>query len=231
MASRANRPLEGRVSDEGGVSLVELLVAMVLFGIIGSAAFAGFASISTANRKIDDRSIALVEARQALELMIRDIRAADPIDPLPLGAPVSAYDSSIGFNVYCSQPNVGGCGTNRLRALRYTFANDGLERVAGSTTTFIGPAGPAALPRQLQRGAILNTAAQPVFTYDDARGTPLCTSGTGSSPATTFQNCARRVEVHLVVRAEAGNPTSTVDLRTTVDLRNYHEVKQCTLTS
>jgi type II secretory pathway pseudopilin PulG len=209
------------------MTLVELLVAMVLFTLLSTAAFAGFSSISSANRKVDDRSLALVEVRQALELMIRDIRAADPIDPR---TPVSDYDTTVGFNVYCSQPGVNGCGANRLRPLRYTLAGHGLQRVAGSTVTFIGPSGPSSLPLALQRSAIVNTAAQPVFSYYDAKGVRLVTTGTGAVPATNFQNCARRVEIHLVVRAESGNPSSRIDLRTTVDLRNYHEVKQCTAT-
>lgn len=218
--------------DEDGMTLVELLVAMVLFTLLSIAAFAGFESISTTNRKVDDRSIALAETRQGLELMIRDLRAADPIDPR---TPVSDYDTTVGFNVYCAQPGVSGCGANKLRPIRYTFVADpsrpdsfSLQRVAGSTVTFIGPSGPDGLPRSLQRSAIVNTAAEPVFTYYDAQGVPLVTTGTGAAPPTNFQNCARRVEIHLVVQAEAGNPSSRVDLRTTVDLRNFHEVKQCT---
>jgi hypothetical protein len=159
--------------------------------------------------------------------MIRDVRAADPIDPLPLGTPVSVYDSSVAFNVYCAQPGVGGCGSNRLRPIRYTFANNALARVAGTTVTFIGPSGPASLPRPLQRSAIVNASDQPVFSYYDGKGGRLDTSSAGVA-VSNINLCARRVEVHLVVQAEAGNPKSRVDLRTTIDLRNFREVKLCT---
>ena len=218
-----------RFVDEAGTSLIDLLIAMLIFALVGGAAMAAYTSIADTNRKVDDRTIALVEARQAVELMIRDLRAADPIDPLPAGQPVSAYDSSIAFKVYCATPGVNGCTANRLRQLTYTFQNDGLQRVAGSSVTFIGPSGPTSLPRSQQRSAIVNSSAQPVFTYYDAQGTRLDTTGVGLA-VSNFNLCARRVQVHLVVQAEAGNPSSRVDLRTTVDLRNHHEVTQCTAT-
>lgn len=216
-----------RYADQRGTSMVDLLVAMLLFALVGSAALAGYASISGTNRKIDDRTIALVEARQAVELMIRDLRAADLIDPLPAGQPVSTYDSSIAFKVYCATPGVNGCTASRLRQLRYTYQDNGMQRVAGSSVTFIGPSGPTSLPRSQQRSAVVNSAAQPVFTYYDARGVKLDTTGVGLA-VSNFNLCARRVQVHLVVQAEAGNPSSRVDLRTTVDLRNHHEVTPCT---
>jgi type II secretory pathway pseudopilin PulG len=216
-----------RLTEQRGTSMVDLLVAMLLFALVGSAALAGYTSISGTNRRIDDRTIALVEARQAVELMIRDLRAADPIDPLSSGQPVSTYDGSIAFKVYCATPGVNGCTANRLRQLRYTFQDNGMQRVAGSSVTFIGPSGPTGLPRSQQRSAVVNGATQPVFTYYDARGAKLDTTGVGLA-VSSFNLCARRVQVHLVVQAEAGNPSSRVHLRTTVDLRNHHEVTQCT---
>jgi type II secretory pathway pseudopilin PulG len=237
MSAPSMTPMIRRAADESGTSLVELLVAMVLFSIIGTAAFTGYASIASTNRQVDDRSHALVDARQALEIMIRDMRAADPIDPQ---TPVENYDTTVGFNVFCSQPGVNLCGPNRLRPLRYTYTDHGLQRVAGTAVTFIGPSGPANLPRNQQRSAIVNDlttdpatgqARQPIFTFYDATGARLLTRGIGASGPTTFHNCARRVDVHLVVQAEAGNPDSRVDLRTTIDLRNYHKVGQCTTTT
>jgi type II secretory pathway pseudopilin PulG len=216
-----------RSADERGTSMVDLLVAMLLFALVGSAALAGYASISATNRKVDDRTIALFEARQAVELMIRDLRAADPIDPLAAGLPVSTYDSSIAFKVYCATPGVNGCTADRLRQLRYTYQDNGMQRVAGSTVTFIGPSGPVSLPRAQQRSAIVNSSTQPVFTYYDAVGTKLNTSAEGVA-VSNFNLCARRVQIQLVVQAEAGDPSSKVDLRTTVDLRNHHEVSSCT---
>lgn len=217
--------------DEGGFTLVELLVAMALMLLVSGVAFSGLNSVVVSGRQVEDRTFTVTDGRQAIELIIRDARAANPIDPV---ATVADYDDTIAFSVFCTNGGVGTCGSDNLERISYQVRNNALERVVGAvggvggvTTMRLGPDGPDGVPIPLQRGAIVNTAAQPVFTYFDGEGNPLPTQGPSAVAATTIQNCARSVGFHLVVRAASGQERATVDLETTVDLRNYHEVTEC----
>ena len=217
---------EPTVCDEAGFTLVELLVAMVLMVIVAGVAFSGLNSVVTTSRRVEDRGFAVTDARQAVELIIRDARAANPID---LVTPVALYDTRITFSVYCADDGVGSCSADNLEQITYQVTGSALTRTSGGVPTLrLGP-DPAAggLPVAMRRGAVLNTAAEPVFTYFDAAGDELETQGLGAVPATTVQNCARSVAFRLLVRAASGEENAVVDLGTTVDLRNYNEVSQC----
>lgn len=198
---------------------------MGLMSLVAGVAVSGLNNVVTNTRRVEDRTFAVADARRALELIIRDTRAANPIDPV---TDVADYDTTIAFSIHCATPGVQGCGSDNLRPITYQVRANALEHVAdGVTTMRLGPQGPAGLPVTLQQGAILNTASEPVFTYHDAVGNRLETQGDGAVATTTIQNCARSVEVRLIVRAASGEEAATVDLTTTVDLRNYHEVSQC----
>jgi prepilin-type N-terminal cleavage/methylation domain-containing protein len=187
------------MSGEAGFSLVELLVSLVLFSLISAVAFTAFNTISRTSQATEQRSFAVADARQALETIIRDLRAANPIDPR---TPVSSYDTSVSFDIFCSSPGIDGCRQERLKSVEYTFSDLSLSRIAGATTTFVGPSGPSALPRRLQRGAILNEPGEPVFTFFDAKGDVLLTQpenvaappkhrGWTSGPPSPFETTTR----------------------------------------
>lgn len=215
----------GPVEHEGGFTLVELLVSMVIFSIVATVAFAGLNSLTTASSGASDRALAIADTRTALEQLVRDLRAANPIDAV---TPVPAYDRSINFSVYCSTSGVDGC-VGELRPLRYRVAANALTRDrAGSVATLVGPEGTTAVPLAERRGAVINTSAQPVFTYYDEDGDRLLTTGPTALPSSSFRDCAKSVEVHLVVVAVSGDPSSAIELRTRIDLRNYNEVTACT---
>jgi len=220
------RASEPTVRDEGGFTLVELLVAMVLMVIVAGVAFSGLNSVVTTSRRVEDRGFAVTDARQAVELIIRDARAANPID---LVAPVALYDTKITFSVYCADEGVDACSAENLEQITYQVTGNALTRSSGGVPTLrLGPdAAAGGLPVTMRQGAILNTATEPVFTYFDAAGDALQTQGAGAVPSTTIQNCARSVAFHLLVRSSSGEENAVVDLGTTVDLRNYNEVSQC----
>lgn len=218
-----------RLRGEDGVGLVELVIALALMTIVAGIAYAGLGSFVTSSKAIDDRALATDATRTALERIVRDLRAANPIDALPGATPVSAYDTAVSFSVHCSPAGTGTCNAQGLRPLRYETVAGELRRTEGGVTSaLLRPTGPTSVPLTVRAGAIVNTAAEPVFAYYDVAGDPLVTSGPDAVTSTLVRDCARTVEVHLRVQAQDRDADAIVDLRTRVDIRNFHEVSSCT---
>jgi hypothetical protein len=206
-----------------------VIEGVVTMGILGVALATIFSSLDTFTRHTtatQDRSLMLTETRTAVEMITRDLRAANPIIALD---PVKDYDTSVSFTVYCATVGVSNCGSGNIRSVRYRVRQNQLEQLQGSTTkVLLGPQGSASLPVTSRQGAIVNSSSQPVFKYFKKDGTQLVTSPTTSAaPASMFRDCAQYVEIHLVVVAEPGEPTSTVNLVTRADLRNFNQVTGC----
>lgn len=218
--------MQGRVgdaNDESGFSLPELLVVVMITGIVMVALFSTLTSVTQATARTDSRTQTLADARRAIETITRDLRAANPIDDL---TPVTAYDNRVQFSVYC-RTGSADCSGN-LRSVRYEVSGQRLQRIVGaSTSPLLQPQGTSSLPPNLRRGAVLNDASQPVFTYFREDGQQLETTGANAAPSTSFRDCAKTVRVHLRVRAEANNPSAVVNMRTEVALRNNNEVSGC----
>jgi prepilin-type N-terminal cleavage/methylation domain-containing protein len=212
--------------EDGGFALVELIVAMGLMSVLAIAGYTSVDTFTRATHHAQERSEGVAEARTAMEIILRDLRAANPIDAV---TPVSSYDTRVSFSVYCSNVGTDGCGSNNLRSVTYQVTANELQRVAnGRTATLLGPSGSTAVAAALRHGAIVNTADEPPFRYFDAQGQQLTTQGVSAVPATKFRDCARSVEIHLTVLTVDDQPSSSVELVSKVDLRNYNEVSQCT---
>jgi len=69
-----------RVRADSGVTLIELLVAMVLTAVLGSAVFGVVASQLRAARTADDLRVFLDEARVAANRIQREARGATEVD-------------------------------------------------------------------------------------------------------------------------------------------------------
>lgn len=204
--------------DERGVTVIEMVVAMGVLLIFGAVAFSGLFGVNRATKSTQDKSQTLTEARQALETILRDLRAANPIDYRNVAA---EYNTQVSFTVSCDTPGVGSCPANGQRAIAYRVVNFGIDRaVNGTWRTLLRPAAPSATAR----GAVVNAATQPVFTYRSASGTVINPAVAGG---TTFRDCTETVDVVLRVIDRAGNTTRPVVLSGRVTLRNYHEVSGC----
>ena len=223
------RPLAG-LRDETGMTLPELLVAVAIGGVVTILVATNLLGIVRVSASVEQRTAGVQDLRTALEILERDLRAANPIDAIPTGQPVSTYDTELAFSVYCSTPGVDGCGSDRLREISYRVVGNGLERtVAGVSGQILGPTGPAALPVTSQRGAVVNAVAQPVFRYFDGDGVQLDTSGATAAPPSQFRNCVKEVRVHLEVVTESRSTGAvpTAQLETGATIRNFHEVPGC----
>jgi len=215
----------GPAGPEGGFTVLESVVTM---GILGLALVVVFGALDVFTRRTSEtqeRSLMLSETRSAVEIITRDLRAANPIVAID---PVAAYNSSVSFSVYCANVGVQGCAGDNQRAVRYRVANNQLEQQIGAITkVLLGPTGSSALPVTSRQGAIVNASSQPVFTYYKKDGTQLLTSSLDAVAASKIRDCAQYVEIHLVVVAEPGEPTSTINLITRADLRNFNQVTAC----
>lgn len=215
-----SRPFHGAASDSG-FTLTELMMVVALLGVVLGMVYANMDIFLKISGATESKSATVSTTRTAMERVTRQIRAANPIDVLP---DPSAYANEIAFSVYCSSPGVQGCGSDHLRQVAYRLtANAIVETIGATSVTILGPEGPAAVPVAERRGAVVNGAEQPVFRYFDRDSQPLSPA---TDPPTTFRDCTKSVEIHLVVVARDRGP-ERVDLTTRVDLRNFNEVAGC----
>jgi type II secretory pathway component PulJ len=212
--------------SEQGFSVIESVVTMGILGLALATIFSSLDVFTRHTTSTQERSLMLGETRNAVETVTRDLRAANPIVALD---PVKDYDTSVSFSVYCANVGVSGCDTGNQRAVRYRVRNNQLEQQLGTATkVLVGPRGSSSLPVTSRQGAIVNGESQPVFKYFKKDGIQLLTSPTtAAAPASMFRDCAQYVEIHLVVVAEPGEPTSTINLVTRADLRNFNQVTAC----
>lgn len=220
--------LARRLGNERGTTMVELSVVIVLTALVGTMIMTSLLATVNAGSTVQDQNTSNQEVRTALEILERDLRAANPIDAIDPSLSVSQYATSISFSVYCSSAGVGDCGANNLRGVTYRVTANRFERVmASGTSVLLGPDGPASVAPSLQRRAVVNSASQPVFRYFDKYGDELPTSGVSAPPSTHFRDCVRHVEIYLLVNTTAGAAPKTADLATTGTLRNFNEVAGC----
>jgi prepilin-type N-terminal cleavage/methylation domain-containing protein len=74
-STRCGRPT---VADDAGVTLVELLVAITILGVVMAGLFGGLTGLIRATNTIDTRTDNVDQARLAIASLSRDLRAASP---------------------------------------------------------------------------------------------------------------------------------------------------------
>lgn len=219
--------LTAALRDERGTTIGELVIVAMITGLVGAMVVTSLSATVRAGSIVEDKSASLQDVRTSIEVIERDLRAANPIDAIDSALPVSQYATKLSFSVHCATAGVAGCGSDHLRSVTYQLVSNRLERIeGGSTHLLVGPSGPSGFPAAQQRGAVVNDASQPVFRYYDKHGDELETSGS-PPPSSQFRDCVRRVEIFLVVVSAAGDDPSTAELTTAGTLRNFNEVSGC----
>ena len=184
---------------EGGFTLIELMVAMVLTTALGAMALIWFVGANSSTRTSTDSNIASANARNVLQSWAKLITVAHAPASDPTGSPtaelVSLSPTSITFNANIgsfgalpSCPTTGPCQVGTPSTVTLAIgANSGtghgqLTQTVKSATTVILPGDPASV----SAGACL-------FTAYDATGKSL-----GCGTATTPLNAAALVSVARV---------------------------------
>lgn len=216
-------------NDESGFSLLELVSVVAMMGVFGIAIATSLQSFTTTTTSTQNKNFALADVRSAVESISRDLRAANPIDAIPLTDPVSRYDNRISFTVYCSTVGDNGCSSSHARRVVYEVVGNKLIQTVGlRSRALLQPrTGLNAVPQSERPGAVVNAATQPPFTYKTRSGQVLDTSSSSGTAPTTFRNCTKTVTIHLTVIADPRRPDTAINLITSVDLRNSNEVSNC----
>ena len=89
---------QSAAARQGGFTLVELLVAMVLVGVVATAVYASFISGVEASSSRGTQARAQNDARMAMEEFTRDVRQA--VSPDGIIAPVAAAPTATSIELW-----------------------------------------------------------------------------------------------------------------------------------
>ena len=213
---------------EGGYTVLEVMVVVMFMAIFALAVQTSLDAFVRTTRLTEDKTSVVADVRVAEEAVAKELRAANPIDDIA-PAPVTDYLNKVGFSVFCSTPGVDDCGADGLRKVTFRLRENRFEQVVGNQVrVLVGPDGRAAVPAAQRVGAVINSPADPIFTYLDRTGQPFDIQGTAQSVSTRrVHDCTKAVQIHIKVMSEPKKPATAYNLITTVELRNFNEVSGC----
>lgn len=156
--------------SDAGFTIVELLVTMLLIGIVSAVVAGVFQSSMRALNDNDTRLRSSQGAQVAMENMTRSLRNGAPV-PTSTGADLGA--------VSVAEPRrITVHSATAARPVRITYAVDADGRL--TETRIQGTAGTGGVTQftsapttRVLLDGVVNTPADPVFTYLDASGQPL----------------------------------------------------------
>lgn len=211
--SRVRIPLDRRLKADGGFTLSELLVVIVLFsiigGIIGTVVRVGLKH----QTQMQDRNAAFADARKVIQRVDRDIRAANPLINTAT-TPLSA--TSIQMYEYD-----GTSSTPRVVSYK-------VVAVSGTTSKLVYQACGTCAEQVLIQN-LVQTSSNPVFsfapttdyatTYPSQTTTNAATCAFTATPTQYDPSCIGTISVHLIVQpATINQPVNISDNGT--ELRN-----------
>lgn len=205
--------------EESGFTLTELMVAVMLLAVIGSATVGGLITVQRALDGVTRRNAELAQARSAINTVERQLRSALVPPDSAVSVPIQSIDqSSIVFFTAANAARVAGAGGRSQspvpRRVELRVEADGrlIERVTLPTAQTGGTWVYTATPTQ--RVLATNVVAQGVFTpyCDRARPDLVCVD----DPATTGldeRTQAVAVGLRVEVRVPGGSQSSVLASR------------------
>jgi prepilin-type N-terminal cleavage/methylation domain-containing protein len=195
MTGRLRRSSAAR---QGGFTLVELLVAMLLVGVVAAAVYASFISGVEASSSRDTQARAQNDARGALDEFTRDVRQA--VSPDGLIAPVAAAPTATSIELW----------VDNSRSITATTATPVRVRYRLSGTNFV---------RQVLTGT--TWSAEEVLAPGVANGsTALFTAVDIDGAATVIPGAVATISLRLILGDRSGRASTTTELQADATLRN-----------
>lgn len=186
-----------RARGEAGYTVVELAVTMIIASLITSTILGYLISQTNAERRIQAVSANQQALRLALVEIDRDIRAADPLMPLPLGMD---YKTTV-------QVSLRSVTDDSVRTVRW--------RIDGTTSKLVREELDSAGNVTGLSYSLAGVANVQSFWYYRGDGTSYLLDGTDNGSIAT---CAIRLHVALTAAPEPGPSARTVEAD--VELRN-----------
>lgn len=234
------RPRSVRWRAQDGVTLLELMVTLAIFGVIMSGVLILYGNAQRAYFVGSEAAEIQGDARVALDQMTRDIRKAGR-DVIQCAFDSDAYTDCSGAKLTRCQGLLGGgfscnnvfiipaASTTTLR-VQMDLDGDALIDTSAPSQESVTFAYDAA-NRRITRAQGTGTA-QPLadnidsltFTYEGKAptGSGVCTGAFGTiTPGTqTDRDCIQRVNINLVARATVGGEVIRRTLAASIDLRS-----------
>ena len=183
---------------QAGFTLVELLVAMVLVGVVAAAVYASFISGVEASSSRDTQARAQNNARAALEEFTRDVRQA--VSPDGLAAPVAAAPTATSIELWVDNRRSLTATTATPVRVRYRLSGTNLVRQTLSGSTWSA--------EDVLAPAVVNGSTA-LFTAVDVNGT-----------ATAIPGAVATISLRLILGDRSGRSSTTTELQGDATLRN-----------
>jgi prepilin-type N-terminal cleavage/methylation domain-containing protein len=191
--SRSSRP-----AHQDGFTLVELLVAMVLVGVVAAGVYASFISGVEASSSRDTQARAQNDARMAMEEFTRDVRQA--VSPDGVIAPVAAAPTSTSIELWVDNNRSLTATTVTPKRVRYRLSGTNFVRQVLTGTVWSG--------EEILAPAVANGSTA-LFTAVDTDGA-----------ATTIPGAVATISLRLILGDRSGRAGTTTELRADATLRN-----------
>lgn len=187
--------VRARLAHEGGATLVEMLVILVLMGIVGSIVTNSLVLAMRTTMRSQDRAYSLAELQKGAERLSREIRSGTPVTLTASSATLDVIRSGQRHRLTYTI-TAGGVLQQTKQVWNSSTSNPALVAADSSTTTPV----------------VTDLVVAAPFTYFDREGTAIAT------PAVPYSTVDRIVIT--LQRQLDGQPAIRID--SGVELRNTH---------